>query len=45
MLITQEVMELFLTRMAEVEGTYIEKVTITLINRIHKNLHLRAKLV
>ena len=43
MLITQEVMELFLTRMVEAQGTYIEKVTITLINQIHKNPHLRAK--
>jgi hypothetical protein len=45
MLITQEVMELFLIKMAEVVGTYIEKVIITLINQIRKNLHLRAKAV
>lgn len=36
-------MEFFLTKMEEGVGTYIEKVTITLINQIHKNPRLRVK--
>lgn len=46
MLIThQVVMEFFLIRMAEVADIYIEKVTITLINQIHKNPLPKVKML